>query len=447
MRDDRRNIAALLLVMQSGLELLAALGLAAFARMSDAARIYAGEELLAFGGVLALLLLAVGIIEDWRAARIGVYVWEAVTILGAALSVLTSQGSALTWTTGLSGFALPVAIVYMVGTRKPTTASLRLGLASCLLMLSGLIHLSLVPEHLNEPPKLGGWFLLDAGALFLLAIAVARGARWWRAPTVALLLASILAYVAVVLGGQEGVDDIGIATKLIELVALGVAVWPSMGRVRLVAASSFVAAIVLSGGLAWAAELRPVGGEGHHHHGFATQLAEAPPTDAQRAAADKLVDDTRAGIARFTNVDVALAEAYGPSTAPDAPTVHYANPRYLKHPETLDPVHPPTLVYANTPSGPVLLGAMYTLPKANIRPPNIGGSLAEWHTHDNLCFGLPGFTIYGMESPVGTCPVGAISAPTPAMLHVWTVPNPTGPFGDLNPAFVARITRGGSSGG
>ncbi len=74
---------------------------------------------------------------------------------------------------------------------------------------------------------------------------------------------------------------------------------------------------------------------------------------------------------------------------------------------------------------------MYMLPKPRMAAPDIGGSLAEWHTHTNLCFLLPSFAIDGFESPFGTCPVGAINGPTPAMLHVWTVPNANGPFGEL----------------
>src|SRR5438132_4818639 len=123
-------------------------------------------------------------------------------------------------------------------------------------------------------------------------------------------------------------------------------------------------------------------------------------------AATNLVDDTRAGIVRFTDVPVALADGYRPTTPPRASTVHYVNPAYKQ--VGMDPTRPQALVYANTPSGPTLLGAMYMLPKANLAAPDIGGSLAPWHTHTNLCFLLPSFAIDGIESPFGTCPVGAI---------------------------------------
>lgn len=121
--------------------------------------------------------------------------------------------------------------------------------------------------------------------------------------------------------------------------------------------------------------------------------------------------------------------------------MHYVNPKYM-HSGVVDPQHPQALVYANTPTGPLLLGAMYMLPKANQLPPDIGGSITEWHTHNNLCFLLPTFAIDGLQSPFGTCPVGSINGPTPAMLHVWTVPNPAGPFADLTPAYVAKLIGG-----
>jgi hypothetical protein len=444
MTDDRRGIAVLLLVLQSGLDLLAALGLFTFARLSGATSYLAGPELIAFGGPLLLILCALGVVRGLRAARIAVYTWEAVTILGNVFSVLASAGNSLTLTLGLSGLALPVAVIVLL--RQPSSLiarELRNSVIVGLLFTTALIHLALVPEHLSQPPELGGLFLLDAIALIAVVMAAARSSRWWRAPAAALLLANIVAYTFVVVSGNEGVDDLGIATKLIELVALGLVIQPRHVGFTwrwFFASASLVTTIVLSGGMAWAASMRP-GADTGHHHGLSQLIAAAPPTDAQKAAAAKLVDDTRAGIARYEEVQVALTDGYRPSTPPMAPTVHYANPAYAKGP-VLDPTHPQTLVYANTPSGPRLLGAMYMMPKANEAPRNFGGALAEWHTHPNLCFTMPPFAIDGLESPFATCPVGSINGPTPAMLHVWTVPNPAGPFGDLPPAYVERLTRG-----
>jgi len=438
--DPSKHIAAFLLMAQAGLALLAALGLYTYIKLSNAFLQLAGPELLAFVGPLLLVLMAVGILRGWRPARIGVYIWEAATLLGTLFSVLASGGSGLLLTSGLTGLALPAAIMYFV--HRPF--DVKQGLTTGLLLGTAFIHLALVPDHIAENPTLGRLFLLDGVALLAVAIASAREkATWWRPAGVALLVATVLAYLVVVLRGQESVDDLGVATKFIELMALGLIIWPrcaAVGNWRwLMAGTTLVGSIVFSGGLAWAATLRP-GADAGHSHGK-TVLAEPAPTNAQKSSAAQLVEDTRAGIARFSDISVALADGYRPTTPPKAPTVHYVNPKYA-HSGVVDPEHPQALVYANTPGGPLLLGAMFMTPKANQLPPDIGGSITEWHTHSNLCFLPIGLVLDGLESPFGTCPVGSINGPTPAMLHVWTVPNPAGPFADLTPAYVARLTRG-----
>ena len=438
MSDDRRTLASLLLVLQAALALLAAMGLLVYARLSNAVGALAGPEALAFGGPFVLLLCALGVARNWRVARIGVYAWEGLTLLGTAFTILASAGNSLNMTTGLTGIALPLAILILVHRKSPITYDLHTGLTAGLLMLTGLIHLALVPDHMSAAPRLGPLFALDGAAFLVLALASLRF-RWWRGPAAMLLVLTVAAYLVVVGRGLEAVDDLGIATKLVELAAFGLIVWPHGSRLgwRLaMPTASLVLAIGVSGTVAWAATLRPAA-NGRTHDGKVVQVA-APPTNAQRLAAANLVDDTRAGIARFADVQVALADGYRPTTPLQAATVHYANPAYKQ--VGVDPTRPQALVYASTPGGPTLLGAMYMLPKANMLAPDTGGSLAEWHTHTNLCFLPPTFAIDGFESPFGTCPVGSINGPTPAMLHVWTVANPGGPFGDLTPANVARLT-------
>lgn len=444
MTNDRRALATLLLLVQAGLALLAALGLLVFARSSNALGSLAGPEAFAVGGPVALLILALGIGRGWRWASFGIVAWEALTLLGTAFPVLLSGGTNLSLTLGLTGFVLPLAIVLLV--LRPASASpgLQRGLLVGLLLVTGFVHIALVPEHLAQSPLLGVLFALDGAAFVFLAVAGLRGeSNWWRLLTVSLLLGTIVAYLGVVISRGEAVDDLGLATKLVELAALGLVLWPSGRRFDwrwATATLGLLLAITLSGAVAWAASLRP-GPSGHTLDGR-TVLAAGPPTDAQRLAAARLVDDTRAGIERFSDVQAALADGYRPSTPVLAPTVHYMNPAY-QHDGRVDPTRPQALVYANTRTGPMLLGAMFVLPRVNMAAPNVGGSLAEWHTHNNLCFALlPRPAIVGLESPFGTCPVGSINAPTPAMLHVWTVANPGGPFGELSPSYVARLTRG-----
>ena len=443
MTHERRALTALLLLLQAGLALLAAVGLLVYARLSNAFGSLALPEALALGGPVALLILAVGIGRSWRWAIAGIVAWETVTLLGTAFSILASAGHSLTLTVGLTGLALPAAIVLVAVRPNASGTDLRKGLTIGLLLLTGFVHIALVPEHLSQSPRLGALFALDGAAFIVLVLASLRpGKDLWRWPTVALLLATILAYLFVIVSQREAVDDLAVATKLVELTALGLVVWPFGRRLDwrwATATVSLLLAITVTGAVAWAASLRP-GLDGHAHDGRVV-LTAAPPTDAQRVAAARLVDDTRVGIERYADVQVALADGYQPTTPTLGSTVHYVNQTFQRSGRVLDPTRPPALVYASTPSGPMLLGAMYMLPKANMPAPDVGGSLAEWHTHPNLCFMLPTFSIDSLESPFGTCPVGSINAPTPAMLHVWTVANPGGPFAsELSPALVARLT-------
>jgi hypothetical protein len=445
MTDDRRSLAALLLLLQGGLALLAAVGLVVLARLSNAFGAIAVPAAIAFGGPAVLLVLAIGISRGWRWATFGIPAWEAVTLLGTAFSILTSGGSSLTLTVGLTGLVLPAAIVLLAVRPNASGNALRKGLTVGLLLVTGFVHIALVPEHLRQAPGLGVLFALDGAAFIILALASLRFG-WWRRPTTVLLVATILAYLVVIIRQREAVEDLAVATKLVELAALGLVVWPFDQRLSwrwATATVSLLLAITVSGAVAWAASLRP-DAVGHAHDGRAV-LAAAPPTDSQRIAAATLVDDTRAGIERYANVQVALDDGYR-ATTPLGPMQHYVNQEFQRSGRVLDPTHPPALVYTSTPSGPMLLGAMYMMPKANMRPPDFGGSLAEWHTHPNVCFMLPTFTLDSLESPFGTCPVGSINAPTPAMLHVWTVANPGGPFAEeLSPAFIARLSHGSVS--
>ena len=109
------------------------------------------------------------------------------------------------------------------------------------------------------------------------------------------------------------------------------------------------------------------------------------PTAAQKAAAAQLVAQTKASLVQYASLSAATAAGYVPATNPNGYVVHYANWKTVESRDVLDPSHPSSLVYANTVNGPVLLGAMY-LGAGPCQPgPDIGGSLTDWHAHDDLC--------------------------------------------------------------
>ena len=166
------------------------------------------------------------------------------------------------------------------------------------------------------------------------------------------------------------------------------------------------------------------------------------PTASQEAAADHLVAETTATLSKYASLPTATAAGYTPATNPDRYVVHYANWEIARN-DGFDPSKPAFLIYANTVNGPKLLGAMYLGPAPCTPGPDIGGSLTQWHAHDNLC--LSGGQVVGRTSATGTCAAGVHNTNTYFMLHVWTEPSlaSTHQFQpDLTRAELAPIIRG-----
>jgi len=154
-----------------------------------------------------------------------------------------------------------------------------------------------------------------------------------------------------------------------------------------------------------------------------THAAEVALTPGQLVAASEFLKDTKTGIARFADFQVAQAEGYRqvtpfPLNGKYGPA-HFRNDDYARaayrHPGEIDPQHPPVLVYLKLPSDRMLLlGAMYVAPKG--MGPRIGGALTAWHSHANLCFGGAGAVL--SKAP-GQCPPGAkFVGDRVEMLHV-----------------------------
>jgi hypothetical protein len=172
-----------------------------------------------------------------------------------------------------------------------------------------------------------------------------------------------------------------------------------------------------------------------HDHGAGAAAPALPPTAAEQAAADQLVLDTRAGVARLADIAVAEAEGYvelNPRFSSRVGRSHYVNPAYLADGVRLDSTRPEGLVYLHGEDGErVLLGALHIA-----RPgmgPDVGGPLTDWHGHDNLCAAS-----FGVAPKLfGACPPGSVPI-TAEMMHVWLFDHPQGPFADhLDPAAIA----------
>jgi hypothetical protein len=166
------------------------------------------------------------------------------------------------------------------------------------------------------------------------------------------------------------------------------------------------------------------------------------PTASQQAAANHLVAETTATLAKYTSLTAATAAGYTPATNPDGYLVHYANWGIAKT-DGFDPSKPAFLMYANTVDGPKLMGAMYLGPAPCTPGPDVGGPLTQWHAHDDLC--LSDGRVVGKTSTSGTCAAGVHNTNTYFMLHVWTEPSlaSTHQFQpDLTRSELAPIIRG-----
>jgi len=172
------------------------------------------------------------------------------------------------------------------------------------------------------------------------------------------------------------------------------------------------------------------GAAGHNEageHGHTT--GPCRPTAAESREARIFVADTAVGLARFARVRGALATGYAPHRPGPETFKHYFNPRYVTDGRVLDPIRPEGLLYVHTNRGPVLIAAVYLLNRAGEPGATIGGCLAQWHVHTNLCSRDPDKgLITGVRPRGGRCPRGQVPWAAPPMMHTWLIKIPGGPF-------------------
>ena len=321
-----------------------------------------------------------------------------------------------------------------------------------LLGSASAVHLGLAIGNGGHGALVRAMFVTDAVLLAIVARRVFDGVRPGRLG-VAVLVGSIVAYWVSAFAG-ESPDQIGLATKLAEILALAIIVRPAAargwGRARTAAGSAAICLLViLTATSSWIGAFRAAAGEpgavaGHHVHagGIAPPgtilpvVADREPTAEERAAAAQLVNAARTALAKYADPAVAAADGYQVKGLAGL-DFHAANPQHEKDGRVLDPARPETLVYAVAPDGqPVLLGAMFQMPDMRSPGPTIGGPLTVWHAHEHICFSLTPPALAGLLSPLGMCPIGSIDVPlTAEMIHMWIVPGAPQPFGDLDDAW------------
>jgi hypothetical protein len=315
--------------------------------------------------------------------------------------------------------------------------------AATLLLVAGVVHLALPAGHGSVGAAVA--FLGTGAAYCWLALRVVTGRRW-RGLTVLLVLATLVAYL--VAGGRgEEADQVGLATALVELTALGLAV----SRRRVLGAAALTVTSLLFGTASWL--LVAVGHDDHgvpaagsHHHdeylaraqaGIIMRPGATATTPEQRRAAEALVNGVRAATARYRDLDAATADGYrlnlGRDTGLD---LHFEHDGHQRDGRVLDPARPEMLVYAREGGRTALLGAVFQMPRAGQRGPQVGGATTTWHSH-NICVGSLPLAI-GPVTPYGNCPFLTVQITIAEMIHVWLVESPAGPFADGLPEEYAR---------
>jgi len=350
---------------------------------------------------------------------------------------------------GLVGglLALPMALIALRFHPRWRSVPGTVRAAAVLMAVSGGVHLALLPQHLATEPLTSVLFLLNG--LAFIGLATAFTWKYWRLASAALLISTVLAYLFYVGIGFEGPDQVGIATKLVEVTALGLALVPIRGEAGRTHRSwrwatlgvAMPVLLVITGATVWIVDLaRP--DPLHVHAGALLQSTNPFPTPVQVDAADRLYTATKTAITPYEDWHQAWAAGYRPGGSTTLPSTHWMNQRYVDAGYVMDPQRPQGLVYANTHHGPVLLGAMFQMKGLNRFGPDPGGPMTAWHQHENICFTPFGFE-FSLMTPYATCPMGAIDVSAPPMLHVWVVDNPRGgPFAvDIDPKVVAALDR------
>ena len=343
--------------------------------------------------------------------------------------------------------ALPIALVLLRLHRQWRSVPGTVRGAAVLMAVSAGVHLALVPQHIRSEPVTSVLFLLNGVAFIVLAASFAW--RWWRLASAGLLIATVLGYLFYVAVGFEGPDQVGLATKLVEVTALGLALVPvraEAGKPHRLWRHAGVAAalpllIVVSGATVWIVDLaRP--DARHVHAGALLQSTDTHPTPAQVDAANQLYAETKLAILPYQDWHKAWEDGYRPGGSTSLPSTHWMNQRYVDAGYVMDPHRPQGLVYANTHHGPVLIGALFQMKGLDQFGPDPGGPMTAWHQHENICFTPFGFE-FSLMTPFSICPAGAIDISAPPMLHVWIVDNPKGgPFAvDIDPSVVAALDR------
>ena len=352
--------------------------------------------------------------------------------------------------------------------------------AAWLLGVSAAVHLALPLGH-YDGPLLTAAFLGSGAAYAWLAIRAWRGARW-RLFSGLLLAATLVAYLVVTDPAARSPTRSGIATALVELVALGLCFVPSRpgerpkrfkrfaGSTGTILVTFVVGVVVWVGSFAAhaatdndvSADPQAAGaalghsGDHEHAHDHAAR-AQAGVDDAAAGRPSPHSGPTGRGPeagrrdqGRHATRSRTWTRRSRPGShcrrRPTGPDVHLENKANRSDGRMLDP---------RTPGDAGLrdLGRQGDAARGGVRD-GAGRGRRRRSRADRSPAGTrttsvspllpPGF---GIVSPFGSCPAFSINLTTPEMMHVWVVDNPSGPVRrGTRQGLGARLPRGTRAG-
>jgi hypothetical protein len=167
----------------------------------------------------------------------------------------------------------------------------------------------------------------------------------------------------------------------------------------------------------------------------------------QQAFAENLVATNVVRLPQWADPAVAEAAGFHSIGDGDSGHEHYVNWNWIDDDVWLDPDAPESLVYEPQPDGSKkLVSAMYMLPRDVTleEVPDYGGTLMQWHIHDDLCMTDDPVApqVEGVTNPDGTCTPPLVKLQEWAMIHVWIVPHECGPFASLEDIGAGSIKEG-----
>jgi hypothetical protein len=343
---------------------------------------------------------------------------------------------------------------------------------------AGAIHAAAIGVHAEHKPAAVTFVILAALQLAWGVLAVVRSNKLVAVLGVAVNLGAVVGWIWAKAWGISFIPGLDVAEPVqtadglaaglaaASVLLIGFALWNSRKDALPARPPMAIAALGLTVLSVWGmvAAGTHVHSHGHSHGGntIVVEQSTAPAvvvpfdpdkpidfsgapdtTPEQQAFAENLVATTLNLLPMWSDPDYALAHGFRSIGDGLTGTEHFINDDFRHDDSYFDPTRPESLVWDTTGDGRELVAAMYMLdegmPIEDV--PDYGGSLMQFHIHNNLCY-TPSGQVVGLTNSDGECAPGLILPPAAPMIHVWLENQPCGPFSALEGIGGGQIAEG-----